>query len=80
MPEQNGEKTQDPTPHRRQKAREEGQVAKSQDLASSEHGFKPLPIVYFTQVLGLALGQDDKLLGFDENKWDARPLLEEKEV
>ncbi|MCK5236994.1 MAG: CoB--CoM heterodisulfide reductase iron-sulfur subunit B family protein [Deltaproteobacteria bacterium] len=55
-------------------------LEKSQDLASSEHGFKPLPIVYFTQVSGLALGQDDKLLGFDENKWDARPLLEEKEV
>jgi len=35
MPEQNGEKTQDPTPHRRQKAREEGQVAKSQDLGSA---------------------------------------------
>lgn len=35
MPEQNGEKSQDATPHRRQQAREEGQVARSQDLASS---------------------------------------------
>ncbi len=35
MPDQNGEKTQDPTPHRRRKAREEGQVAQSQDLASA---------------------------------------------
>ena len=35
MAEDNGEKSQDPTPHRRQKAREEGQVAKSQDLASA---------------------------------------------
>lgn len=35
MAEQNGEKTQDPTPHRRQKAREEGHVAKSQDLGSA---------------------------------------------
>lgn len=35
MPEQHGEKTQEPTPHRRQKAREEGFVAKSQDLASA---------------------------------------------
>jgi len=35
MPEQNGEKTQDATPHRRQKAREQGQVAKSQDLGSA---------------------------------------------
>src|SRR5688500_14979598 len=35
MPEQNGEKSQDATPHRRQQAREEGHVARSQDLASS---------------------------------------------
>ncbi len=35
MPEQFGDKTQDATPHRRQKAREEGQVARSQDLASA---------------------------------------------
>lgn len=35
MPDQDGDKTQDPTPHRRQKAREEGQAAKSQDLSSA---------------------------------------------
>jgi flagellar biosynthetic protein FlhB len=35
MPEQNGEKSQDATPHRKQKAREQGQVAKSQDLGSA---------------------------------------------
>ncbi|MGQ9606064.1 MAG: flagellar biosynthesis protein FlhB [Thermogutta sp.] len=35
MPEQNGEKSQDPTPYRRQKAREEGQVARSHDLVSA---------------------------------------------
>lgn len=35
MPEQNGEKSHDPTPHRREEARRKGQVAKSQDLASA---------------------------------------------
>lgn len=35
MPEQNGEKSQDATPHRRQQAREKGQVAFSQDLGSA---------------------------------------------
>jgi len=35
MPEQNGDKTQEPTPHRRQQAREQGQVARSQDLGSA---------------------------------------------
>jgi flagellar biosynthetic protein FlhB len=35
MAETDGDKTQDATPHRRQQAREEGQVAKSQDFASA---------------------------------------------
>lgn len=35
MPEQSGEKTFDATPHRRQQAREKGQVAYSQDLGSA---------------------------------------------
>jgi flagellar biosynthesis protein FlhB len=35
MPEQSGDKSQEATPHRRQQAREEGQVAKSQDLGSA---------------------------------------------
>ncbi len=35
MADQDGDKSQDATPHRRQKAREEGQVAKSQDLGSA---------------------------------------------
>ena len=35
MPDQDGDKTQDATPHRKQEARKQGQVAKSQDLASA---------------------------------------------
>ena len=35
MPEQLGDKSHEATPHRRQQAREQGQVAKSQDLSSS---------------------------------------------
>jgi flagellar biosynthesis protein FlhB len=35
MADSDGDKTQDPTPHRRQQAREQGQVTKSQDLASA---------------------------------------------
>lgn len=35
MPNQDGEKTHDPTQHRRREAREQGQVAKSQDLGSA---------------------------------------------
>ena len=35
MAETNGEKSHDPTPHRRQQAREEGHVVNSQDLSSA---------------------------------------------
>lgn len=35
MPEADNDKTQEPTPHRRQKAREEGNVARSHDLVSA---------------------------------------------
>ena len=35
MPEQNGDKSQEPTQHRRQKARQDGMVPKSQDLGSA---------------------------------------------
>src|SRR5690554_6401972 len=35
MPDHDGDKSQAPTPHRRQKAREEGQVARSQDPGSA---------------------------------------------
>ncbi|MBN2022549.1 MAG: flagellar biosynthesis protein FlhB [Pirellulales bacterium] len=35
MPEHDGEKTQEPTQHRRMEARKQGQVAKSQDLGSA---------------------------------------------
>lgn len=49
-------------------------------LAEKVEGYTPVPIVYFTQVLGLALGQGEDGLGFDKNVWDLRPLLKEREV
>lgn len=46
MPEQDGDKTQDPTPHRRQEAREQGEVARSQDLASAAVLVTGLALLY----------------------------------
>ena len=48
-------------------------------LIEDTAGFTPVPIVYFTQLLGLALGQDEATLSFDKNEYDARPLLKAKE-
>jgi heterodisulfide reductase subunit B len=47
-------------------------------VAARGTGYSPVPIVYFTQVLGLALGQAFEKLDFDKNQWDAVPLLKEK--
>lgn len=49
-------------------------------VAETVPGYKPVPIVYFTQILGLALGQPEDSLGLAANRWDARPLLKEKGV
>jgi heterodisulfide reductase subunit B len=49
-------------------------------LAEKVEGYTSVPIVYFTQVLGLALGQAEEGLGFEKNTWDLRPLLKEREV
>ena len=47
-------------------------------IASEAAGYNPVPVVYFTQLLGLALGQSIDTLGFDKNRWDALPLLKDK--
>ncbi len=48
---------------------------------TQEQGEGPqVPIVYFTQVLGLALGQDEETLGFEKNNVSPLPLLREREL
>ncbi|MCK4847054.1 MAG: CoB--CoM heterodisulfide reductase iron-sulfur subunit B family protein [Deltaproteobacteria bacterium] len=56
-------------------------LEKSQERTTVEvSGYKAVPIIYFTQLLGLALGQTDEMAGLKDNEWDARPLLKEKGV
>lgn len=38
----------------------------------------PMPVLYFTQLLGLAVGLDNSELALDYNQTDARPLLKSK--
>lgn len=47
MAEQQGDRTEDATPHRRREAREQGQVAKSQDLSSAALLLGALGILWF---------------------------------
>ncbi len=42
--------------------------------------FEGIPVLYFTQVMGLAFGVPEEELGFDLNYNDPRPLLREKKI
>lgn len=39
---------------------------------------QPIPVLYFTQLMALALGLDEKAMALDKNLTDPRPLLAEK--
>ena len=51
---------------------------RQQELAEKYSEFRPLPVLYFTQLLALALGLGPEACRFDLNYVDPRPLLEEK--
>ena len=41
-------------------------------------GFRSVPVFYFTQLLGVAMGLSEDDLALDYNTTDARPVLREK--
>jgi heterodisulfide reductase subunit B len=47
-------------------------------LKKERPSFSPLPILYFSQLLGIALGLDSAGYGFEGHYVDPRPLLESK--
>ncbi len=49
-------------------------------MAERVKGFKTVPVVYFTQLLGLALGIDKGHLDFTDNSVDPLPVLAEKNL
>ncbi len=49
-----------------------------QDLAMKHGGFQPIPVLYDTQLLGIALGLDATTFDLDKHYIDPRPLLTEK--
>jgi len=50
------------------------------EMVRRHAGFEPLPILYFTQLLGLALGLDAGDYGFEKHYVDPRPLLERRRL
>ena len=51
---------------------------KQSDIKQKYSDFKPIPVFYFTQLLGIAMGLDHQTLGFEQNFVDPIPLLKEK--
>lgn len=51
---------------------------KQSDIKQKYLDFKGVPVFYFTQLLGIALGLDDRRLGFELNAVDPLPLLKQK--
>jgi len=47
-------------------------------MGGRHSGFRPIPILYFTQLLGIALGLDSEGFELDRHYVDPRPLLEGK--
>jgi heterodisulfide reductase subunit B2 len=51
---------------------------KQSDIKKKHLDFKPIPVLYFTQLLGIAMGLDPKTLGFEMNFVDPLPPLSAK--
>ncbi len=51
---------------------------KQSDIKKKYLDFKSIPVFYFTQLLGLAMGLSVQTLGFEQNEVDPIPLLREK--
>lgn len=53
---------------------------KQQDIMAEDPSFKPVPVLYFTQLLSIALGLDEKVCHFDRHRVDPLPLLRQKNL
>jgi heterodisulfide reductase subunit B len=47
-------------------------------MHQSRAGYRSIPVFYFSQLLGLALGLDASQYGWERHYVDARPLLRER--
>lgn len=51
---------------------------KQSDILKVHLDFKPIPVLYFTQLLGIAMGLNPQSLGFEQNGVDPIPFLKRK--
>jgi heterodisulfide reductase subunit B len=53
---------------------------RQKEIAERVEGWRKIPVIYFTQLLGVALDIGDEHLDFSDNYVDPRPLLAEKSL
>lgn len=53
---------------------------RQEEVKELHSDFSGIPVFYFTQLMAVAFGLDEKLCGFDLNHVDPRPLLKEKKL
>jgi len=51
---------------------------RQKEVMEKDPNFKPMPIFYFSQLMALAFGLEEKYMGLDGNYIDPRPFLKEK--
>lgn len=53
---------------------------RQKDIVKKYPDFKPIPVVYFTQLLALALGVDKKVCRFEDNYVNPLPVLKRRKI
>lgn len=53
---------------------------KQQEIMAEDQGFKPIPVLYFTQLLALALGLAENTCHFELHRVDPLPMLRQKNL
>lgn len=53
---------------------------KQQELMAKDRDFRPIPVLYFTQLLALALGCGVETCYFDQHRVDPRPLFRQRNL
>ena len=53
---------------------------RQREMAAADIGFKPLPVLYFTELLALALGEGEEALDLSKHTSDPRPALARRGV
>jgi heterodisulfide reductase subunit B len=48
------------------------------EMQKRHAGYKPIPVFYFSQLMGLALGLDASDYGWERHYIDAQPLLNDR--